>query len=104
MRKTGLDVSLGAMPFEERLIARASRFRFAPDVELLTCTAEDLIVLKSFANREKDWLDVEGVILRQSGRLDIPLIWRELDPLVELKEEPEIAHRLRKFLTGPSAL
>lgn len=93
-----LDVSLGAMPFEERVVARATRFAFASDAELLTCSAEDLVVLKAFANREKDWLDVEGVILRQGGSLNTVLVWRELEPLVELKEEPEIADRLRKLL------
>jgi hypothetical protein len=96
-----LDVSLGAMPFEERVVARATRFAFAPDAELLTCGAEDLVVLKAFANREKDWLDVEGVILRQAGSLNAALVWRELEPLVELKEEPEIAERLRGLLNRP---
>ena len=94
-----LDVSLGAMPFEERIVARASLFSFAPGADLTTCSAEDLIVLKAFANRDKDWLDVDGVILRQAERLDVPLIWRELDPLVELKEEPEIGERLAKLLS-----
>ena len=94
-----LDVSLGAMPFEERIVARASLYPFAPHASLTTCSAEDLIVLKAFANRDKDWLDVDGVILRQAGQLDAALIWRELNPLVELKEEPEIGERLRKLLS-----
>jgi hypothetical protein len=93
-----LDVSLGAMPFEERLVGRATLHRFDAEVELLTCSAEDLVVLKAFANRDKDWLDVEGILLRQSGRLDVALVRSELNPLVELKEEPEIAKRLEKLL------
>ena len=94
-----LDVSLGALPFEERIVARASLCPFAPDADLITCSAEDLIVLKAFANRDKDWLDIDGIILRQAGQLDVPLVWRELDPLVELKEEPEIGERLRTLLS-----
>ena len=39
---------------------------------LLTCSAEDLIVLKAFAARGRDWVDVEGIIVRQAGALD----WR----------------------------
>ena len=93
-----LDVSLGALPFEERVIVRATSHQFLTDVELRTCSAEDLIVLKSFANRTKDWLDIEGVVVRQDRHLDIPLIWRELNPLIDLKEEPEIRTRLRKLL------
>jgi hypothetical protein len=67
-------------------------------VNLLTCGAEDLVILKAFANRTKDWLDVEGVIARQAGTLDVSLIWRELGPLIELKEEPEIRSHLKQLL------
>jgi hypothetical protein len=70
-------------------------------VDLVTCGAEDLVVLKAFANRDKDWLDVSGVILRQGKRLDASRIWTELTPLVELKEEPEILSRLAKHLPRP---
>jgi hypothetical protein len=48
-----------------------------PGVALVTCSAEDLIVFKAFAGRERDWLDIEGIALRQRGRLDEPLIWAE---------------------------
>jgi hypothetical protein len=96
-----VDVSLGALPFEERVVGRASRHHFASGVDLVTCSAEDLVVLKAFANRDKDWLDVSGVILRQGKRLDASLIWAELRPLVELKEEPEILSRLAKLLPLP---
>lgn len=93
-----IDVALGAMPFEERAVQRASAFALPGGVALTTCGAEDLIVFKAFAGREKDWLDIEGVALRQVGRLDEALIWTELDPLLELKEAPEAAARLRTLL------
>jgi len=96
-----LDIALGALPFEERIVERSSSFRFAPEVDLRTCSAEDLIVLKAFANREKDWLDVTGIIARQTGKLDVSLVWREIDPLIDLKEEPEIRERLRLMLPSP---
>jgi hypothetical protein len=90
-----LDVSLGAMAFEEGAVARASRFAIGEGHSLLTCSAEDLIVFKAFAGRDKDWLDIEGIALRQAGRLREDAIWRELDPLLALKESPETAARLR---------
>jgi len=93
-----LDVSLGGLPFEERLIARASDFAIGRDLVLRTCSAEDLIVLKAFAGREIDWLDVRGVAIRQGGRLDQKLVFRELMPLLELKGTPEAAERLREIL------
>ena len=62
-----------------------------------TCSAEDLIVLKAFASRPQDWLDVEKVIIRQGTRLDRSLIVEELKPLVELKEEPEILEQVERL-------
>ena len=59
-----------------------------------TCGAEDLVVLKAFAARPQDWIDVEQVIIRQGEKLDRELIHRELAPLAELKEEPEILAQL----------
>lgn len=93
-----LDVSLAALPFEERLIDRSSDFEVAPSVVLRTCSAEDLVVLKAFAGRDLDWADVRGVAIRQAGRLDETLIFRELEPLLELKGAPEASTRLREIL------
>jgi hypothetical protein len=90
----GLDIALGGLPFEESAVARSSPFRFPPDVDLRTCSAEDLIVLKAFADRPKDWMDIEGVIVRQDAHLDWQYIVSELTPLAELKEAPEIVTRL----------
>ncbi len=86
----GLDVALGGLPFEEDAVARSTSFLFPPDVSLRTCSAEDLIVLKAFASRPKDWVDVDGILIRQAGRLDWDYVRRQLTPLVELKEAPEI--------------
>lgn len=90
----GLDIAFGGLPFEETAVNRSSVFTFPPDVPLRTCSAEDLIVLKAFADRAKDWVDVEGIIIRQSGRIDWPYVRAQLAPLVELKEAPEILRQL----------
>lgn len=90
----GLDIALGGLPFEESVVARSSSYTFPSDVLLRTCSAEDLIVLKSFAARPKDWLDVEGIIVRQTGGLDWAYIRHHLSPLAELKGEPELLEQL----------
>ena len=72
----GIDVSLGALPFEESLIDRASSFAFGPGLELRTCSAEDLIVMKLFASRPLD--------VREA----------QLAPLAEIKQQPEIMNTL----------
>ena len=93
-----LDVALGALPFEERTIERASRWKAQRAlVPLITCSAEDLIVHKAFAGRKQDWIDLEGVLIRQGRALKIEQIWEELKPLVALKEEPEILVKLQKI-------
>jgi hypothetical protein len=90
-----IDIAFGSIPFEERAVERASEFDFG-EFRLLTCSAEDLVVLKAFAGRERDWADIESVAIRQS-RLDWPLVFKELAPLVELRGGAETTARLRRL-------
>lgn len=101
-RGVPIDVALGAMPFEARAIERASDFTISSGVAIFTCSAEDLIVFKAFAARDRDWLDIEGIAARRAGRLDEPLIWAELTPLLELKEDRVSGERLRRLLEKAS--
>lgn len=94
---TPLDVALGAVPFEENSIRRASAFPIGEGRALTTCSAEDLLVHKVVANREKDWLDIEGVLARRWGRLDLALFRHEVEPLLELRGDPEIFGRFDRL-------
>lgn len=91
----GLDVALAGLPFEELVVQRSSLYDFPSNVSLRTCSAEDLIVLKAFAGRGQDWVDVEHVIVRQAGKLDWRYVWEQLAPLAELKGAPEILDQLK---------
>lgn len=93
-----LDVALAGIPFEERSVERASTWKVSNDICLTTCSAEDLVIHKAFANRDLDWLDIERILQRQAKRLDFRLIFEELRPLLELKEEPENEDRLRELM------
>lgn len=93
----GLDIALGAMPFEERTIERSSVAEIVPGAPLRTCSATDLVVHKSFAGRPQDWVDVEGVILKQRGALDWPQLWADLTELAALKGEPELLTTLESI-------
>ena len=90
-----IDISLGALPFEERVVSRASFYRYLPGARLNTCSAEDLVVLKAFADRSRDWSDIEGVLLRSGYQLDWMRVETELAPLCEAKAAPHILPRLR---------
>lgn len=94
---TNIDLSFGALPFEERVVERSSEWTVPRHGIIRTCSSEDLVVLKAFANRPQDWIDLEKVIIRQGQRLDRSLIIEELTPLSELKEEPEILEHVKRL-------
>lgn len=94
----GIDISLGGLDFEVRSVGRATSWELPDESSLITCVAEDLIVHKAFASRDRDWLDVDTILMRQGSKLDTALIFRELEPLVALKEEPAILEKLRTLM------
>jgi len=95
-RDIPIDVAFGGTDFERRSIERSSLWPMPEGEALRTCSAEDLLVHKCFANRDHDWVDVDGILARQWNKLDLKLVRKELKPLAALKEEPEIISRLEK--------
>jgi hypothetical protein len=93
-----IDLSLAGLPFEEQMIERASPFSYCHDCELITCSAEDLIVLKAFADRTRDWADIESILLKQGKHIDIAYVIEQLTPLCELKEDSDIIKRFHKLI------
>ena len=92
---SNIDLSLGGMPFEESMIERSSDWVIPGGGSIRTCGTSDLIILKAFANRPRDWEDIRCVLLRSESKLDWPLIETELTQLANLKEEPEIVEQLQ---------
>lgn len=95
----GIDIVLAGLPFEARVIERSSLWKISDDALLRTCSAEDLLVLKCFAARDKDWADVTSVLERLGPQLDLDLVREELRPLVTAKEEPEILVQFERRVT-----
>jgi hypothetical protein len=94
----GIDFSLGGLWFEEQTVRRSSYYEHTKGCALRTCSAEDLVVLKAFAERDQDWADIRGILERQKGKLDTDYILENLRPLCELKEAPEIVERVKAML------
>ena len=92
----GIDIVLAGLPFEARVIDRSSLWEIGDHAMLRTCSSEDLLVMKAFAARDKDWADVTSVLERQGSRLDLNIVREELQPLVAAKEEPEILEQLER--------
>ena len=88
---------MGGLPFEEKAVERATRFEFLPEVKLKTCSAEDLVIFKAFAARFRDWADLEGILARNGSNLDWGYIQDHLQPLLDLKETPQIMDQLQEL-------
>jgi len=94
----GIDIALGALPFEEQAVNRSRLIELEPGAVLRLCSAEDLVVMKAFADRLQDQLDVQRILVRQGvSRLDWDYITSHLAPLCQLKGAPEILKRLNQL-------
>ena len=93
----GIDVSLGGIPYEQQVVTRASDVEYLSDVHLRICSAEDLIVLKSFADRLQDWADIQNVLEIRKAELDWAYIDRQLGELCDLNESHEIVIKLHEL-------
>jgi len=87
-----VDLLVAVLPYEEQAIQRAELIQFE-DLSLPVCTAEDLIVHKAIADRPKDWLDIEKILLRQCGKLDVAYVRNWLMQFAEALEKPELLAR-----------
>ena len=92
----GIDIVLAGLPFEARVISRATPWHLGDGTSLHTCSAEDLVVMKVFAARDKDWADVTSILERHGEQLDFDLIRHELVPLLDAKGEPDLASELER--------
>ena len=92
-----VDVALAGLPFESDMIGRAQLIELEPGVELRVCNAEDLFVLKAFADRLQDRADLLGMARRRGNHLDWNAILERLSPLVDAKGEPAILENVREL-------
>ena len=99
----GLDIALGAIPFEIEAVERSTPYRFAPGCVVATCSAEDLIIHKLVAGRPRDVADIQGIVSRQFGKLDIARIrhWGSL--FAEAKEDPDLIAPFEAALVAAGA-
>ena len=92
-----VDISLGAVPFEEEVVQRATMVKFSEELTAPCCTPEDLVIMKAFAGRDQDWFDIKGVIRRQTS-LDAGRILDCLEQLVDHDDQPDTLPRVRQLL------
>ncbi len=91
-----VDISLGALPFEEELVARSQLYQIG-DLSLRLPTPEDLVILKAVAHRPKDLLDITEIVRSHpdldrsrieawvqdfAALLELPQLWEDVRPLL----------------------
>jgi hypothetical protein len=84
-----VDFLLALPGYEEQIIERAIS-RDLGGWSIQVCSAEDLIIQKVVAGRDRDWLDVEELLIAQHDRLDQAYIEGWLSQFAEALEKPEM--------------
>ena len=84
------------LPGYEELIVQHAVQQDLGEFSIWVSTAEDLIIQKVVAGHEKDWPDVEALLLEQWWKLDQAYIEDWLSQFAEALEIPEL---LTRYLT-----
>jgi hypothetical protein len=85
---TGIDLTIGWLPFEHEAIARATPVNFEGTI-VPVASLPDLIVLKAVAWRDRDRTDLERLIARHHRSLDLRAIRSTVSGFYGLLDEPE---------------
>lgn len=93
---TEVDISLGSLPFERELIARATVIDLA-GAGVPVATAEDLVIMKALARRPRDIADLES-LLSVNRDLDLDRIRRWLREFSSVLDMPEITDEFEAIL------
>ncbi|HEV7428314.1 MAG TPA: nucleotidyl transferase AbiEii/AbiGii toxin family protein [Thermoanaerobaculia bacterium] len=96
-----IDLSLGALPFEDEVIERSTWIR-AGNIRIRLASAEDLIIMKAVAGRPRDVTDIENVIAANPD-LDVERIRRWVREFSAVLDMPEIHSNLEILLKRRTA-
>lgn len=94
---TPIDVSLAWLPFEQEALASAEVLRFG-GIALRVARAEDLVILKAVAWRDRDRADIERLLLRHGASIDLGRVRRTVGEFAEVLEAPERVAELDEII------
>jgi predicted nucleotidyltransferase len=94
---TGIDISLGALPFEEEMVERSELHEVDETLQLRLPTPEDLIIMKAIAHRPKDLEDIR-TIADKYPNMDIERIKRWVKAFGEVLETPDLWDLVKSLL------
>lgn len=93
-----VDLLLALPGYEELIIERAV-LRDLGGWQAWISTAEDLIIQKVVASRDKDWLDVEALLIERRDKLDEAYIEDWLRQFTEVLDNPNLLPRYQHLVT-----
>ena len=98
-KPTGIDVdiSMGALPFEEEAVSRAVKTKVS-GITIPLPAPEDLVIMKAVAHRPIDLADIRS-ILEAHPNLDLHRVRKWAKEFSSVLEMPEIFDDLKKILT-----
>lgn len=94
---TELDVSLAWLPFELEAMQRAS-VEALRGVPMPVAQAEDLVIYKVLAGRERDWADTRRLLEQHRASMNIDRIVEVVQQLTLAMEQPERLDQLQSLL------
>jgi hypothetical protein len=92
-----IDLLLALPGYEEMIIERAIPRDFGGWTARV-CSAEDLIIQKAVASRDKDWLDVQALLAERQDELDYAYIEYWLAEFAQALESAEILDKYRTLM------
>jgi predicted nucleotidyltransferase len=92
-----IDVALAALPIEEEMIERAKPFSVGRGNSLQIIAPNDLIAVKAFANRDRDWVDISDLVTRQDKNVDWPHIFQCVEVMCQLSDQIEPLKKIKAF-------
>jgi len=94
---TGIDISLGALPFEEEMVERGMLFDVDEALQLRLPTPEDLIIMKAIAHRPKDLEDIRTIVDKYPN-LDVKRLENWVKAFGEVLETPDLWEMIESLL------
>jgi Nucleotidyl transferase of unknown function (DUF2204) len=91
------DIIFAGLEYEKIAIERAVDVEISKNNRVRVCTAEDLVIHKAISEREKDWQDIEGILLRRGSLLDNDYILNWLSQFASVLDRPGILKRFEEL-------
>lgn len=93
-----VDIAFGCLPFEEEAVQRAIVVNVS-GISVPLPTPEDLVIMKAVAHRDRDLLDIEG-LMNVHPNLDVRRVLRRVKAFTDALDMPEVHDDLKRRLSN----